>query len=121
MAGFTVESKNRTGCPHGRSVSGAVPMDGQTLECPPVDVWSDVACLLEDYAPPQDWERGEAIPEAVKLALSKIGNSLEKQSVYEATGMVGSFVLTILREAVREKGALLQEAREHELRGAVEK
>lgn len=68
----------------------AVRVDGGAFECPPMDMWSEVACLLQDWAPLQDWEEAEATPEAVNLALSKIVNSLKKQSVHEAAGTVGS-------------------------------
>lgn len=56
-------------------IQWVVPMDGEIFKCPPVDMWSDIACLLEDWAPPQDWEGVEVRPEAVGMALGKISRS----------------------------------------------
>ena len=43
-----------------------------------------VACLLEDWAPPQDWRQVEVTPEAVGVALGIVNRSFEKQSAWEA-------------------------------------
>lgn len=50
---------------------------------------SKVACLLEDFAPLQDWEEVEVTPEAVKLDFSNIGSSLKKQSAREEARTMG--------------------------------
>lgn len=50
---------------------------------------SKVACLLEDFAPLQDWEEVEVTPEAVKLDFSNIGSSLKKQSASEEARTMG--------------------------------
>ena len=51
----------------GRALQRAASMDGETFECPPKDGRSDIACLLEDWVPPQDWGEVEVTPEAVEL------------------------------------------------------
>ena len=45
------------------------PVDGETLLYPPLVMWSEVACLLEDLAPPHAWGEVEVMPEAVEGAL----------------------------------------------------
>ena len=70
------------------------PMNGKTVDHPPVGMWSEVACLLEDWAPPQDWRQVEVTPEAVGVTLGIVSRSFEKQSAREAAGLwVGCFSL----------------------------
>ena len=44
-------------------------MNRETVDYPPVRMWPEMACLLEDWAPPQNWRQVEVIPEAVGVAL----------------------------------------------------
>ena len=56
----------------------AAPVNGETVDHPPMGMWSEVACLLEDWAPPQDWMQVEGTPEAVGVALGRVSGSFEK-------------------------------------------
>ena len=100
-------------------------MNGETVDCPPMDMWSEVACLLEDWAPPQDWRPVEVIPEAAGVALGIISRHFERQSAREAVGTVGWLLLTVLKKSTEEKDTLLKKtqemvAREHELQTSVD-
>ena len=55
------------------------PMTGETVDHPPMGMWSEVACLLEGWASPQDWRQLEMTPEAVGVALGIVSRSFEKQ------------------------------------------
>lgn len=57
----------------------AAPIDRETFECPPVGMWSGVACPLEDWGPPQDLGAVKVTPEAVEVALGIIRRSFENQ------------------------------------------
>ena len=46
----------------------AAPMSEEKVDGTPVGTWSEVACLLEGWSPPQDWRQVEVIPEAVGVA-----------------------------------------------------
>ena len=74
----------------------AAPVNGETVDHPPMGMWSEVACLLEAWAPPQDWRQVEVTPEAVGVAPDTVSRSFEKQSAREAAGTVGWLLLTIL-------------------------
>ena len=54
-----------------------LPVNGETVDCPLMGMWSEVACLLEDWAPPQDWRQVEVTPEAVGVSLSIVSKSFE--------------------------------------------
>ena len=77
------------------------PVNGETVDRPPVGMWSEVACLLEDWAPPQDWRQVEVTPEAVGVVLGIESRSFEKQSVQEAVGTVGWLLLTVLKRCTK--------------------
>ena len=66
----------------------AAPVNGETVDHPLVGMWSEVACLLEDWAPLQDWRQVEVTPEAVGVALGIVSRSFEKHSAQEAAGTV---------------------------------
>ena len=68
-AGFTVDQGKRQAALMGGVLLPAAPVNGETADCPPMDMWSEVACLLEDGAPPHNWRQVEVIPEAVAIAL----------------------------------------------------
>ena len=76
-------------------------MNEETVDCPPMGMWSEVACLLEDWAPPQDWKQVEVTPEAVGVALDVVSRSFEKRSAREAAGTVGWLLLTVLKKVYR--------------------
>ena len=59
-----------------------------------------MACLLEDWAPPQDWRQVEVRPEAGGVALDIVSRSFEKQSAREAAGTVGWLLLTVLKRSM---------------------
>ena len=61
----------------------AAPVNGKTVDHPPMALWSEVVCLLED------WRQVEVTPEAVGVALGIVSRSFEKQSACEAVGTVG--------------------------------
>ena len=67
----------------------AAPVNGETVDHPSMGMWSEVACLLEGWAPPQDWRQVEVRPEAVGVALSIASRSFEKQSAWDTAGTVG--------------------------------
>ena len=90
----------------------AAPVNGETVDCPPMGMWSEVACLLEDWAPPQDWRQVEVIPEAVGVALGIVSRSFERQSALEAVGTVGWLLLTVLKKSTEEKDMLLKKTQE---------
>ena len=70
----------------------AAPVNGETLDHPPVGMWSEVACLLEDWAPPQDWRQVELTPEAVGVALGIVSRSLRNRVPVRQRGLwVGCF------------------------------
>ena len=96
----------------------ATPANGETVDCPPKGMWSEVACLLEDWAPPQDWRQVEVTPEAVGVALSTVSRSFEKQSTCEAVGTVGWLLLTVLKRSTEETQEMV--AQECELRISVD-
>ena len=75
-------------------------------------MWSEVACLLEDWAPPQDWRQVEVTPEAVGVALGIVSWSSEKQSAREAAGTVGWLLFTVFKKSIEEKGMLLKKIQE---------
>ena len=77
----------------------AAPVNGETVDHPPMGMWSEVACLLEDWVPPQDWRQVEVTPEAVGVAHGIISRSFEKQSACEAAGTVGWLLLTVLKRS----------------------
>ena len=79
----------------GGVVQQAAPENGETGDHPSMGMWSEVACLLEDWAPPQDWRQVEVTLEAVGVALGIISRSFEKQSFCEAAGTVGWLLLTV--------------------------
>ena len=81
----------------------AAPVNGEIGDRPPMGMWSEVACLLEDWAPPQDWRQVEVTPEAVGVALGIVSRSFEKKSAHEAVGTVGWLLLTILEKSTEEK------------------
>ena len=91
MAGFIVDQGKEQAALMGGVLQWAAPVDGETLGCPQVDVWSEVACLLECRAPSQDWEVVEATPRQVGKALGIISRFLEKQRASEVVGKAGSF------------------------------
>ena len=78
------------------------PVNGKTVDHPPVGMWCEVACLLENWASPQDWRQVEVTPEAVGVALSIVSRSFEKQSAHEAAGTVGWLLLTVLKRSAAE-------------------
>ena len=80
----------------------AAPVNGETVDCPPMGMWSEVACLQEDWAPPQDWWQVEVTPEAVGVALGIVRRSFERQSAHEAAGTVGWLLLTVLKRSTEE-------------------
>ena len=80
----------------------AAPVNGETVDRPPMGMWSEMACLLEDWAPPQDWRQVEVTPEAIGVALGIISRSFEKQSAREAVGTVGWLLLTVLKKSTEE-------------------
>lgn len=82
---------------------------GRHVDIPPVDIRSEVAILLEEWIPPEQGEV-EVMPEAVELALCKIGRSLEKHSAHMAVETMGWLFLTVLKRDIKEKNVLLQEA-----------
>lgn len=88
-------------------------MDGGTSECTPVDMWSDMACVLEDWAPPRGWEGVEVTPEAAGQALGIVSRPFEKQSARQAAGAMASFFGTVLRKAAGRK---TPSCRKHEKR-----
>ena len=71
-------------------------------------MWSEEACLLEGWAPPQDWRQVEVTPEAVGVALGIVSKSFERQSAREAAGTVGWLLLTVLKKSTEEKDMLLK-------------
>ena len=81
-------------------------------------MWSEVACLLEDWAPPQDWRQVEVTPEAVGVALDIVSRSFEKQSTGEAAGTMGWLLLTVLIRSTEETQEMA--ARERELQTSVD-
>ena len=80
----------------------AAPVNGETVDCPPVGMWSDVACLLGEWAPSQDWRQVGVTPEAIGVALDIVSGSFEKQSAPEAVGTVGWLLLTVLKRSTEE-------------------
>lgn len=74
----------------------AAPVNGDTVDHPQMGKWSEEACLLEDWAPPQDWRQVEVTPEAVGVALDIVSRSFEKESAREAAGTVGWLRVTVL-------------------------
>ena len=87
-------------------------MNGETVDRSPVGMWSEVACLLEDWAPPQDWRQVEVTPEAVGVALGIVSRSFERQRAREAAGTVGWLLLTVLKRSAEEKDMLLKKTQE---------
>lgn len=81
-------------------------MAKEIVECPPLSIWSEVAVLLKEWAPPQDWDELEGTPGAV-VAIPGIGRSLKKWDARMAVGAVGWLFPTMLRKAVKEKDRLL--------------
>ena len=81
----------------GRVLQWGAPVNGETVDHPPMGMWSEVACLLEDWTPAQDWRQVEVTPEAVGVALGIVSRSFEKQSAHEAVGTVGWLLLTVLK------------------------
>ena len=75
-------------------------------------MWSEVACLLEDLAPPQDWRQVEVKPEAVRVALGIISRYFEKQSACEAAETVGWMLLTVLKRSTEEIQEMVAQERE---------
>lgn len=57
-----------------------------------------MAFFLREWAPPQDWEEVEVMPEAVTEALHETGRSLQKQSAPKAVGTMGWLFLTVLKK-----------------------
>ena len=50
-AGFIVDQRKRQVAVMGEVLQWAAPMNGETVDCPPVGMWFEVACLLEGWAP----------------------------------------------------------------------
>ena len=75
-------------------------------------MWSEVACLLEVWAPPQDWREVEVTPEAVEVSLIVIRRSFEKQSAHEAVGTVSWPFPKVLKKSTDEKNVILKEIQE---------
>ena len=80
----------------------AAPVNEETVDCPPMGMCSEVACLLEDWAPPQVWRQVKVTPEAVGVALDIVSRSFEKQSACEAAGTVGWLLLPVLKRSTEE-------------------
>lgn len=89
-------------------------MDDEILGYPPMGMWSKVALLLEEWAPPQDSGEVEVLPEAVLEALYKIEKSLKKQAAHVVAGAVWPFFHCINKGHKGEgcTPALLRETRE---------
>lgn len=85
------------------------PMAKEIADCPPLSIWSEVAVLLKEWAPPQNWDELEGTPGAV-VAIHGIGKSLKKWDARMAVEAVGWLFRTMLRKAVKEKDRLLREA-----------
>ena len=62
----------------GGVLQGAAPVNRETVDHLPMGIWSEVAYLLEDWAPPHDWRQVEMAPEAVGVALGIVSRSFEK-------------------------------------------
>ena len=75
----------------------AAPVNGETVDHSPMGMWPEVACLLEDWGPPQDWRQVEVTPEAVGVALGIVSRSFENQSAGEAVGTMGLLLPTVLK------------------------
>ena len=78
-------------------------VNGETVDCPAMGMWSEVACLLEDWAPPQDWRQVEVIPEAVGVTLGIVSRSFDRQSACEAAGTVGWLLLKVLKSLQKRR------------------
>ena len=90
----------------------AAPVNGETVDCPLMGMWSEVACLLEDWSPSQDWRQVQVIPEAVGVALGIVSRSFERQSAHEAVGTVGWLLLTVLKKSTDKRNTLLKKTQE---------
>ena len=80
----------------------AAPVNGETVDCPPMGMWSEVACLLEDWAPPQDWRQVEVIPEAVGGS-PWYSKYVFRESAHEAAGTMGWLLLTVLKKYTEKR------------------
>ena len=111
-AGYTVDHDKRLAAFMREVLQWAAPVNRETVDCPPMGMWSEVACLLEDWAPPQDWRQVEVTPKAVGEAFGIVSRYFEKQSAHEAAGTVGWLLLTVLKKSTEEKDMLLKKIQE---------
>ena len=85
-------------------------MDGKTFECFPMDMWSEMACLLEDWAPPQYLRQVEVTPETVGVALG-IMRCPESGALRNRVPLewweLGWLFFTVLKRSTDEKNVLL--------------
>lgn len=63
-------------------------MGKEILGCPPLSIQSKVAVVLEEWAPPQEWEEVDVMPGAVVEALHKSDKSLKKQDAHLSEGAI---------------------------------
>lgn len=84
---------------------GNIPSMGLPVWEPLVGNLSRVKCLLDEWAPPQNWGRVE-IPEVMELALHEIGDCLGALRGCVAAGIVGWLFLETLKRVTQERDAL---------------
>lgn len=87
--------------PNGRAASVGCLMGRETPWYALLGICSRVACLLEDWTPPQDW-RVVMLSWAPELALCKIWDSSWELSIQKAEGAVGWKFLTQLEKVTVE-------------------